>query len=173
MKKLMLLIAMLVSVLASEAQTTYYKVAPNVYRGQMLRTSSTYAGTYIDTVTASTTRYLYIDSGTNGYLTPRPLMTYGTLEITLTETKISGGPYGGATLESSPDNVTWGTEAYNYTTTVYADTMLIDSASATKTKTWKIKNPTNLFYRVKLGTNSNTQSSSYICKWILKPDDNY
>ena len=150
----------------STAQVVSSTPFPGTQYGQMLVTGKTYTGTYLDTLTNNGTLYLTTCQGSNGALTLGPVANEGIMEIRVKETKISGGPYGTWRLESSLDGVTWGNEA-NYNNV--ADTVLMDSASATRVKTWYFTGYCAPYYRVNVTVPSGiTQKSSYIAQYFVR-----
>lgn len=163
MKNLFIAIFCLISV-ASYAQVTDTSLTPFERSGQMLVLSKTYTGTYKDTLTNAATLYLNVCKGKNAHIVKNPIWGQGLLDITVIETKISGAPYGSMRLQASTDGTTWANVAYNYTTTIYVDSVIIDSVSGSKSKTWHLPK-TQPYYRAYIDIPAGTQSSSYQGFW--------
>lgn len=163
MKSLFVAILCLISA-SVFAQVTDTSYTPYERSGQMLVAGKTYTGLYKDTITNSGTLYLTVVKGKNAHLSNNPIWGQGTLDIKCIETKISGAPYGNMRLQASNDGSTWADVAYNYTTTIYVDSMVIDSVSGTKAKTWHVMK-TQPYYRAYINIPSGTQASSYQAYW--------
>jgi hypothetical protein len=164
MRKLILALFAVVLSLGLNAQTVQSIQAPFTVWGQMLVPAKTYAGTYRDTVTNASTIYLTTCKGSNGSLTAGAVYGQGVMNISLSCTKITGAPFGSAKLEQSYDGSNWYMASPTYNNQM--DSLIIDSVSATKTKTWTIADNCAPYYRVKL-TLTGTQSSSYISQYFL------
>ena len=166
MKNLIIALLGLISA-TSFAQVTDTSYTPFERSGQMLVIGKTYTGLYKDTITNSGTLYLTVPKGKNAHIVNNPIWGQGSLDIKCIETKISGAPYGNMRLQASNDGTTWADVAYNYTTTIYVDSMVIDSVSGTKSKTYHVA-VTQPYYRIFINIPSGTQASSYQAFWYLK-----
>ena len=151
------------------AQVVQNIPTPGSLTGQLLVPGKTYTGTFVDTFTNAGTFYLTIVSGRSGSST-NPLDTAaiwgaGLLQISFTETKISGAPYGNARIEQSPDGVKWYPAVY-YPNANYQDTTLIDSAATTRSRTYNVPKVAP-YYRLKVIL-TGTQSTSWVSQFFLQ-----
>ena len=161
----MLVLCMCTLSMASEAQTVSSVPWPFTQYGQMLVPGKTYTGTYKDTLNNSGSLFLTACvRNAAGALVPGVILGDGVLEVKVWETKITGGPYGAMTLESSFDGVNWGPQASTYDSTV------IDSATSIRRKTFHVSNADKCapYIRVRITVPSGiTQSSSYVAQYFL------
>lgn len=171
MKRLLLALLFCATFLTSptQAQVVQNIPSPGTLTGQLLIPNKTYTGTFIDTFTNAGTYYLTIVSGRSGS-TANPLDTAaiwgsGLLQISFTETKISGAPYGNARIECSPDGVKWYPAAY-YPNTNYQDTTIIDSLAGSRSRTYNVVK-TMPYYRLKVIL-TGTQSTSWVSQYFLQ-----
>lgn len=177
MKRLIALSAAIFSLFSASAQVTYpdpiVRLAPNVYRGQMLNTSNTHVGQRNDTATNSTALYLYTCKiASTGLPAAYPLLEGGTLSILVSGIKVSGTAAGSISLEESFDGTnfapvrgsaqvpvatTSGTVTTTYTN---QDAFTITDVATQQSYSWDLPTFSAPYYRVKVA-GSGTQTSSW------------
>lgn len=149
----------------SIAQVVMSSPTPGTVTGQLLVPGKTYTGTYKDTFNNAGTNYLFICTGRNGALDTGAVWGFGFFQISFTETKISGAPYGNVRVEQSFNGVDWYPAVY-YPNTNYQDTTIIDSAATTRSRTYTVLKVAP-YYRLNIKL-TGTQSSSWVSQYFLQ-----
>ena len=136
---------------------------PGAITGNLLTAAKTYTGNYKDTFTNAGTNYLTVCKGVNGSFAAGPTYGYGVMNISFTETKITGAPYGNVRVEQSPNGTDWYPAVY-YPNTNYQDTTIIDSAAATRSRTYRVIGGMP-YYRLNIKL-TGTQTSSWVSQYF-------